>query len=105
MKLFLSLLIFLSFDLRADSSTISGKILPATGCANKAMVWLALDKPNYQDRLLLLHTEVPQGGTFEFYVKPGHYEVRVTDDEGCEYLKKLSIKNSSQYLEIQRGRK
>lgn len=105
MKLFLCLILCFSFQLLAAETTISGKVLSSSGCAKKTMVWLSLDKENYHERLLLMHTEVPQGGTFEFYVKPGDYQVRVSDDEGCEYLKKVSIKDRPVSLSIQMVKK
>lgn len=63
------------------------------GCSKKVMVWLSLDKENYQERLLLMHTEVPVKGSFQFYVKPGDYQIRVSDEAGCEFSKKISIRN------------
>jgi hypothetical protein len=85
--------------------TISGKIEPNSSCSKKVMVWLALDKMNYKDRLFLMHTVVPQGGTFQFNVKPGDYHVRVTDEIGCEFLQKVSVKNSSPFLSIRLRKK
>lgn len=64
------------------------------------MVWLSLDKENYQERLLLLHTEVPGGGTFRFYVKPGNYQIRASDEEGCEFLQKVQVQNRPIHLDV-----
>lgn len=63
-------------------------------------MWLSLDKESYKERLLLMHTEVPQNGTFEFYVKPGNYQVRASDPEGCEFLKKLTVKTKPASFEV-----
>ncbi len=76
----------------AVESSISGKIATVTGCSKKVMVWLSLDKENYHERLLLLHTEVPQGGTYRFFVKPGNYQVRATDEAGCEFLERVNVR-------------
>lgn len=57
------------------------------------MVWLSLDKENYKERLLLMHTEVPVGGTYKFYLKPGDYQVRGSDEKGCEFLKRITVQN------------
>ena len=65
------------------------------GCGNKVMVWLSLDKENYQDRLLLIHTEVPAGGSFKLYTKPGRYQLRASDNVGCEFTKKFELKDES----------
>lgn len=70
--------------------TISGKVEKTEGCSGKVMVWLSLDKENYKERLLLMHTEVPVGGSFKFYVRPGKYQVRASDESGCEYFQRVS---------------
>jgi hypothetical protein len=55
------------------------------------MVWLSLDKDNYQERLLLMHTEVPNQGSFQFYLKPGAYQLRASNEQGCEFEKKITV--------------
>jgi hypothetical protein len=91
---FISLFIFtLSLPALADSG-VRGQVHTVSGCSErKVMVWLSLDKDNYQERLLLMHTEVPIGGSFQFYLVPGDYQLRASDDQGCEFLQKISIKN------------
>ena len=93
----LSLLI--SSGLLADT-TISGKVSSFAECSKKVMVWLSLDKDNYQERLLLMHTEVPIGGSFQFYVRPGNYQVRASDESGCEYMEKVSVKDKGPELNV-----
>jgi len=93
----LSLLI--SSGLLADT-TISGKVSSVAECSKKVMVWLSLDKDNYQERLLLMHTEVPIGGSFQFYVRPGNYQVRASDESGCEYMEKVSVKDKGPELNV-----
>lgn len=78
--------------LGSSDRSLSGKIEVNSGCSKSVMAWLSLDKENYKERLLLMHTEVPQGGTFRFYVKPGFYQIRVTDEESCEFFTKVEIK-------------
>lgn len=92
MKIVLFLLLLIS-GAHAQDSTIEGKVLPTPGCSKKVMVWLSLDKENYKERLLLMHTEVPQGGTYRFYVKPGNYQIRGSDENGCEYFKRVEVKD------------
>lgn len=87
----------------ADS--ISGKLEETKGCSKKAMVWLSLDKENYQERLLLMHTEIPQNGTFKFYVKPGKYQVRASDEAGCELVRKVEIKERNLTLNLKMVKK
>ena len=100
MKNFSYLLLMMSFSALGSESSLSGKVLLPEGCSKKAMVWLSLDKENYQERLLLLHTEVPRGGTFRFYVKPGNYQIRASDEEGCEFLQKVHVQINPVYLDV-----
>lgn len=105
MNFFLYLLLFLSFNSMADELAVSGKVIAPAACSKTAMVWLSLDKENYSERLLLMHTEVPQGGSFRFYVKPGAYQIRASDESGCEYLKKVQLSNESADLTVQMVKK
>lgn len=89
----------------AQSLTISGKIEAPPSCSDKAMIWLSLDKEQYQERLLLMHTEVPRGGTFSFYVRPGQYQVRGSDKLGCEFLQKITVIDKSPVLVIKMVKK
>lgn len=106
MKYLLLFSLFIS-NARGISSEqrISGSVTSQSGCSKKVMVWLSLDKENYKERLLLMHTEVPDGGTFEFYVRPGDYQVRASDETGCEYLQKVSVKGEDSSLKIKMVRK
>lgn len=87
----------------ADS--ISGKVSTVEGCSKKVMVWLSLDKEEYKERLLLMHTEVPAGGSFEFFVKPGKYQVRASDEAGCEYLRKVEVTSKNAVVEVKMVKK
>jgi len=87
----------------ADS--ISGKVSATPGCSEKAMVYLSLDKENYKERLLLMHTEVPQNGTFKFFVKPGDYQIRAGDKAGCEFYKKVTVKERDMILDVKMVKK
>jgi hypothetical protein len=90
MRLFY-LAFLLCFSVSAFSRSIRGKVLSPPTCAQEVMVWLALDKNDYPERLLLMHTQVPVGGTFQFFLKPGNYQLRASDEKGCETLQKVSI--------------
>lgn len=83
-----------------DTLSIKGQVFLPEGCGKKAMVWLSLDKENYKERLLLMHTEVPHKGSFELYVKPGDYQIRASDPVGCEFFQRVSIKNKSASIEV-----
>lgn len=85
---------------------IQGKVESSPKCDPKTMmVWLSLDKNDYQERLLLMHTEVPVGGTFEFHVKPGKYQVRASDEKGCEDYKRISIIQKNEMISLKVGEK
>lgn len=96
---YLLLITFIAFEVQA-ASVLSGKVAGTTGCSKKAMVWLSLDKEDYKERLLLMHTEVPQEGTFSFYVKPGNYQIRASDESGCEFFERVSIKTAEHKMNI-----
>lgn len=93
-------MLFLSFNVFAEGPAISGKLTSTEGCSKKAMIWLSLDKDEYKERLLLMHTEVPQKGSFRFYVKPGKYQVRASDEVGCEFLKRVDVKENELSFDI-----
>lgn len=97
---FLCLLFIFPVFAVANENSISGTVNSGIGCSKKAMVWLSLDKENYQERLLLMHTEVPQGGTFRFYVVPGSYQVRVSDEAGCEVIERIAVKSGDHVLAL-----
>lgn len=75
------------------ASAVKGVVQSPQGCEGPVMVWLSLDKENFKDRLLLMHTEVPVGGSFQFNLKNGDYQLRATDKSGCEFLERISIKD------------
>lgn len=101
MKQYLFLVLFMTNAWAwAQEVTISGKVLSDKACSKKVMVWLSLDKDNYKERLLLMHTEVPVGGTFRFYVRPGHYQVRASDESGCDYLQRVTVKGQDTDLPV-----
>jgi hypothetical protein len=92
MKYVLITFLFISNAMAVSiADSISGKVGVTPGCGNKVMVYLSLDKENYKERLLLMHTEVPQNGTFKFYVKPGNYQIRAGDKEGCEFFQRVTV--------------
>lgn len=99
MKAVFFALMFVSFQLHATSG-VKGVVQSAEGCSEQVMVWLSLDKDNYKERLLLMHTEVPKGGSFQFYLKPGNYQVRASDKVGCEFLQKITIKDAFSHIQV-----
>ena len=75
----------------AGDTGLTGSVRSPKECTGPVMVWLALDKDNYQERLLLMHTEVPAQGSFQFYLKPGAYQLRASNEQGCEFFKKITV--------------
>ncbi len=85
---------------------IQGQVSSTSQCdPKKAMVWLSLDKDNYKERLLLMHTMVPIGGTFEFHVKAGKYQVRASDEKGCEDFLRVEIGTQDKVVSLKLGEK
>lgn len=75
----------------ASETGVTGSIRSPKGCSGNVMVWLSLDKDNYNERLLLMHTEVPAKGSFQFYLKPGAYQLRASNEQGCDFEKKITV--------------
>lgn len=91
MKSLSLVLIFFTSTVLADATGVKGTVASTKGCSSPVMVWLSLDKEAYKERLLLMHTEVPVGGSFQFYLKPGDYQLRASDEKGCEFLQKIKV--------------
>ena len=93
MKIFIFLL-FIMIPLSVLPAVgVKGRVESYKDCSSPVMVWLSVDKDSYKERLLLMHTEVPVGGSFQFYLKPGDYQLRASDEKGCEFFKKIKIDN------------
>ena len=99
MKLLVIVLILFSFSAQSASG-LKGKVISPEGCSSPVMVWVAVDKDQYKERLLLMHTEVPVGGSFQFYLKPGDYQVRASDEKGCEFFQRVTVKDLVNKIEV-----
>jgi hypothetical protein len=88
-KLFICL--FLITQVQANETGVTGSVRSPKECKGPVMVWLSLDKDNYNERLLLMHTEVPVQGSFQFYLKPGAYQLRASNEQGCDFEKKITV--------------
>lgn len=104
MKVGLLIILFFSFSAFAVSG-VKGKVTSVKGCSSPVMVWLSLDKEDYKERLLLMHTEVPVGGTYQFYLKPGAYQVRASDEKGCEFFKRIKVEKVVGQVDVQMEKK
>jgi len=104
MKAALILFTILSFPTWAASG-VKGSVISPKECSGMVMVWVSLDKDEYKERLLLMHTEVPVGGTFQFYLKSGNYQIRASDEKGCEFLKRIKVDNNVEQLQVKMEKK
>ncbi len=80
---------------------IKGRLYSDKACrSGKAMVWLSKNEAEFKKKELLLHTLVPELGTFEFYVLPGEYLVVASNELGCAVEKKVSIVDKDVLLDL-----
>lgn len=89
----------------AKTAIVKGKVESVTGCSDKAMVWISLDKEEYKERLLLMHSEVPVGGTFQVHLVPGKYQLRASDKLGCETFRRIQVKEGEQNINLKLEKK
>ena len=99
MNFYFLLISLFSFSAQSASG-LRGVIILPKGCSSPVMVWVALDKDQYKERLLLMHTEVPAGGSFQFYLKPGEYQVRGSDEKGCEFFQRVTVKDFVEKIQV-----
>jgi hypothetical protein len=52
-----------------------------------------------------MHSEVPVGGSFQFYLKPGDYQVRASDQKGCDFLERITVDEAVRKIEIKMVKK
>jgi hypothetical protein len=101
---YLGLFLFTASQALASTGVI-GEVHSQKECSKEVMVWLSLDKENYKERLLLMHTLVPVGGKFQFYLKPGNYQVRASDEEGCEFFQRVKVTTSHSLIDVKMVKK
>lgn len=105
MKSLYLVVIFFASTVLADATGVKGTVTSTKGCSSPVMVWLSLDKEAYKERLLLMHTEVPVGGSFQFYLKPGDYQLRASDEKGCEFLQKIKVSSKVSTVKVKMEKK
>lgn len=71
MKKIYLIIFLLTFVTNVFALQINGVVKSTTCKTDKVMIWLALDKADFKHKTVLMHTMVPIGGDFSFYVKPG----------------------------------
>jgi hypothetical protein len=98
--LFIAIFFILSFT--ATAAVIRGEVQSVPECrSEKTMVWLALNEKEFKKKLLLMHTLVPERGSFEFYVKSGSYLLTGSNEKGCSWEKVVEIKNEDQFYKVE----
>ncbi len=97
----LSIILFL-LSAPAFALGIRGRVQVDESCrAGKTMVWLSKNESEFAKKELLLHTAVPERGTFEFYVLPGDYLVAVSNEKGCSEQRAVRVGDKDVLLELQ----
>lgn len=93
------ILFFTSFMTHAF--VIQGEVQSIAEClTDKTMVWLAPNTTQFKKKILLMHTMVPEKGSFEFYVKPGEYLVAGSNEKGCFFEQVVNIEEQDQQIKI-----
>lgn len=52
-----------------------------------------------------MHTEVPVGGSYKFYTKPGQYQIRANDEAGCEFMSRIEVKDKDAEVHVRMVKK
>ena len=85
-------LLFALVSSSAWALSIKGQATVESSCqGGKVMMWLSKDAQDFAKKILLMHTEVPEQGTFEFYVKPGEYLVVGSNEKGCSFQQVVKV--------------
>lgn len=96
--LFLGILFLSSI---ANATVIQGEVHSIEEClTDKTMVWLSPNTTQFKKKILLMHTMVPEKGSFEFYVKPGEYLVAGSNEKGCFFEQVVKIDQLDQQIKI-----
>jgi hypothetical protein len=100
MKLVIFMVLIFSFS--AQASSILGTVSSSKACQKgKTMVWLSKNEKEFSKKELLLHTQVPERGSFEFYVVPGDYLVVASNELGCSVEQPVRIEEKSVLLQLE----
>jgi len=96
------LIILSFFSIRLEASVIRGEVSSPKECqtSGRTMVWLSLPNDDFKQRLLLMHTLVPDRGSFEFYVKPGAYRIMASNEKGCEFQQVINMDQENKDIKI-----
>lgn len=72
-----------AFQALNAQEVIRGQVEIQPECRDQAMVWLSHKTQENGDELLL-HTLVPDRGSYAFSVSPGLYDIWASSPKGCE---------------------
>lgn len=102
MKIHFLFFAILFISLSAISAVIRGEVQSSEDCkSDKTMVWLSLNEKEFKKKLLLMHTLVPERGSFEFYVKPGSYLLTGSNKKGCSWEKVVKINDKDLFYNVE----
>jgi hypothetical protein len=73
------------FRVTKAQELIHGSVELTENCQDKAMIWLS-HKTKSLGEELLLHTLVPNKGSFAFSVLPGQYQILASTAQGCDRI-------------------
>ncbi len=98
----LKTILFFLLSTQLYATVIRGDVSSEKACLTKdrAMVWLSLPEDDFKQRLLLMHTLVPERGSFEFYVKPGKYRLMASNEKGCEFKQDITVDQANQEIKV-----
>jgi len=73
-----------------QNAVVTGVLAQSSDCdvkegRKRAQVWLSVGQ------VLLYQAEVPAGGSYEFHVVPGKYDLVATNEKGCLVQSQLSV--------------
>lgn len=71
-------------------------------CAQgKAVLWVSQQSPGQQKEEYLYETQLPVGGTYEFYLLPGKYQLSAYSDQSCEHKASIEIKEEGRTFNME----
>lgn len=78
----LTLLLSFFVNTAQAQELIQGQVSLEAECQDQAMVWLS-HQTQENAKELLLHTLIPDQGSYAFSVSPGLYEIWASTEQGC----------------------
>ena len=94
------------FSVPALAAGIKGRVSSVEACrSEKSMVWLSKNYQDFKKKELLMHTFVPEGGTFQFYLLAGEYLVVASNEKGCSAEQVVTIIDKDSFIQLELNEK